>query len=835
MYKNYLKIAWRNAVRQKQFSILNLLGLTIGVGTCLVIGLYIHSELTYDTFHKNSDRIYRINQSNIWGDFNDLAASTGPNVATAIKEDIPEFEEVTRLMGIGSQTIRYGNSESTSNFFKENFFAAAEPNFLDIFSFEMLQGDAKTALNEPMSILMTQETATRYFGENDPIDKVVEIKEYDGSWRSYTVKGVFKDIPAKSHLQFDALISMNSYQAQLDRDGWKWIWTTFSTYGLLHKDASSNLLAKKLQALPKKWAPPTTERIFNQTFTEFTKGNTWLLVAQPLKEIYKSGLPLNHSFGPTGNPSFITIFGAIGILVLVLSCINFMNLSTARSSKRAREIGVRKVLGSGRTALIKQFIIESVLFTLLSTILAIGVVYLSLGIFNTVAETDISLVSYLNSPLFYGIIFLFVLLLGGIAGSYPAFYLSSFKPVETLKGKLSVGSKGKNIRNGLIVFQFTISIALIICAFFVHKQLVYASTLDVGFAKNNILQIHNIEELGFDTEALKTKLKENPAFLNVGKSFGVPPNIWSGDRYKTLKENEVFQFKNIRADEDYLDVLGLELVAGRNFDSSRPNDKYKVILNEEAVKMVGWGNLDSFAANSPTGKIIALASGGEDEFEVLGVVKNFNFNSVKQHIDPLIIIHHQNNTVWDYGGGQSYYSLRLNAEMIQNTQQLQSVVESVKSAIVEIDPSVPFEYSFLDQDFENTFQLEQRMGTVLNFFTLMAMIIACLGLFGLAVFSAEQRIQELGIRKVLGAKVSELVLLFSTEFMKLIGIAILIASPLAYILITSWLSDFAYKTPITFWVFLLAGLSAFVITILTVSLQAVKAARANPIKSLRTE
>ncbi len=836
MIKNYFKIAWRNALRQKQFSILNIIGLSIGIATCFIIGFYVHSELSYDMFHEKGDRIYRVNQPDIWGDWEEQVSSTGPNVAIALREDVPEFEEVTRILNTGAQILRV-QDDVESNVYNEEFYYAAEENFFDIFSFPWLKGNKATALSQPMSMILSEEKAKIYFGNNDPIGKTVEVKDWQGHWQTYTVKGVIENIPYKSHLQFDVLVSLSSFSDQMKRDGWKWIWTAFGTYALVKEGADIATLTDKLQAIPPKWAPPTTERIFNQTFEEFTKGYPWKLDLQPLEEIYRSGSPDFHTFGPTGNPMYVKIFGAIGILVLILSSINFMNLSTARSSKRAKEIGVRKVLGSQKTALIKQFILESTLFVFLGTFIALLLVQLSLGVFNTIANTELELLTYLSNPLFLVIVGVFILMLGIISGSYPAFYLSAFRPAETLKGKISSRFKGKGVRNSLVIFQFTISIALVICTLFVQKQLKYTSSLDIGFNRDHILQIHNIEQLGFDTESLKTKLKSNPAFDKVGKSFGLPPNIWTGDRYKTTEGNsDVVQLRNVRTEEDYLDLLGVEFVAGRNFDTSaRPNDKYKVILNEEAVKKLGWGIKDNYENESPIGKIVALASGDEDEFEVIGVVKDFNFNSVRQEIGPLVIIHHQNDKVWDYGAGLSYYSMRLHQESFTNASDVQEVITSVQEEIAQIDPSFPFEYSFMDQDFENTFVTEQQMGLVLNIFTVMALIIACLGLFGLAAFTAEQRVKELGIRKVLGAKMSELVILFTSEFAKLIIISIAIAIPIAYFLVDDWLTNFAYRTSIDLWVFALAAVFALAITVLTVSFQALKSALVNPVESLRAE
>lgn len=839
MLRNMFKIAYRNAIRQRQFTILNILGLTIGVATCIIIGLYVYDESSYDQFHAKGDRIYRVNQPNIWGDWTEQISTTGPNVATALKEEIPEFEQVTRLMSLGAQTVSSGTRSENASVFKEQRFYGAEENFFDVFSFDLLVGDKETALSSPMNMLLTFETGKRYFGKDfspeETIGKTVEIKDWDGTWATYTVTGILANLPTKSHIQLDVLVSVSSFSEMMEMHGWKWIWNTFSTYTLVTEGADIDALIAKMQTLPSKWAAPTTTQIFNQTVEEFTGGHPWKLNLQPLDQLYLAGSPSN-AVGPTGNPQFVKIFGAIGLLVLILSAINFMNLSTARSTSRAKEVGIRKVLGSERKALLYQFIFESVLFVLAGTIAAFVMVYLALDSFNELANKNIELLPHLSSPIFYGIIGLFVLILGVLAGSYPAFYLSSFRPIETLKGKLSAGFKGKGIRNGLVIFQFTISIALIVCTFFVQKQLAYTSTMDVGFMKDNILQVHNIEQMGFDTRELKVRLEANPAFTKVGKSFGLPPRVFSGDRYKTPgAESDVFQLRNLRTEGDYLDLLALDFIAGRNFDSSRPNDKYKVILNEEATKILGWGGQEGYSADSPVGKKLALASGDEDEFQVLGVVKNFNFTSLKQEILPLVIIHHENDKVWDYGRGLSYYSMRFSPEKVKSSEDLQLLIENIQDEMAQVDASVPFEYSFMDQDFENTFRSEQRMGKILNLFTFMALVIACLGLFGLAAFSAEQRTKELGIRKVLGAKVSALVLTFSAEFTKLILIAILIASPIAYFLVDTWLQDFAYRTPIDLWVFVVATIAALLIAVLTISFQSVRAANRNPVETLKDE
>ncbi|MDN5202456.1 ABC transporter permease [Fulvivirgaceae bacterium BMA10] len=839
MIRSMFKIAWLSAIRQKQFTVLNILGLTLGIATSLIIGLYIHHETTYDSFHTYETRIYRINQSSIWYDWNDQYASTGPNVAVALREDVPEFEEVTRILkiaGQGGQTIRHRSNQKKNKLFIEQRYFAAEENFFNIFSFEFLQGDPKTALKAPSGMVITEETAKRYFGQEEVMGKTLEVKQGDGSWKTFTISGILANVPKRSHLQFDILVSLNSIKERLQEHEWRWVWTAFSTYGLVKEGTDIQTLTEKIQSIPPKWAATTTKRIFNQTFDEFTAGKPWRLYLQPLREIYLSETPDQHYFGPTGSPQFVQIFGAIGVLVLVLSCINFMNLSTARSSNRAKEVGIRKVMGSERKTLIKQFIFESILFVGAGTLCAVLLVQFSLKGFNALAEKQLTLMPYLTDPIFLGIIGSFVLLLGFVSGSYPALYLSSFKPIQVLKGKMSAGFKGKGIRNSLVIFQFTISIALIICSFFVQKQLTYTSSLDLGIDKDNILQIHHIEQLGFDTEIIKTKLAANPAFSQIGKSFAIPPNIWDGERYRASgPESPVVDISNFRAEGDYLNLLGAEFVAGRNFDPERINDKYGVILNEEAVKVLGWGTRETYDTNSPIGKFVIQAFDNEEKMEVIGVVKDFNFNSVKEKIGPLMVIHHQNDLWYNYGRGRSYLSLQLNSEVVKNTSDLQSVLDQVRDEIRQIDPSVPFSYSFMDQEFESTFRSEQRMGTILNLFTAMAVIIACLGLFGLAAFSAEQRMKELGIRKVLGAGTSALLVLFSSEFTRLIFIAILLASPMAYFLVDTWLTNFAYRTPIDLWVFMLAAFSALVIALVAIGYQSLKAACQNPVEILKDE
>ncbi|HCX24740.1 MAG TPA: hypothetical protein DHN29_22690 [Cytophagales bacterium] len=832
MFKNMMTLAWRNALRQKQFTLINLFGLTLGIAACLMISLYVYDELNYDKFHTKADRIYRVNQPSIWGDWDEMIASTGPNVATALREEVPEFEEVTRVMQVGSLVVTPNQKQTI---FKEDRIFGAEENFFKLFDFTLLHGSAETAFSQPNSIVLTEETAKRYFGDEVDftglMDQSIEVKEWDGNWKPFKIVGILKDISEQSHLQFDMLASMSSYQGQMDNHGWKWIWNIFGTYVLVKPNVDVAQLEERIQDLPAKWAAPTTERIFNQTVEEFTKGHPWTLELQSLGTVYSDGSPVDHGLGPTGNPLFIKIFTAIGVLVLLLSAINFMNLSTARSTGRAKEVGVRKVLGSARSILVNQFILESIMYVALATLLGIGLVFLSVDWFNSLTFKEMDLVGLLSQPTVITALAAFILIVGGLAGFYPAMVISAFKPVQALKGHSGHAIGGKWVRNGLVVFQFTVSIALIICAAFVQKQLTYVSNLDLGMDKENVLQIHNIEQFGFETGQLKSKLESLPAFTKVGKSFGLPPNILSGDRYMADEvQSEVVQMRNVRLEGDYLNLLDVEFVEGRNYDSSRPADKDKVIINESAVKVLGWSGEDEIL-----GKKIALASGDEDKFEVIGVVKDFNINSAKSVINPLVIIHQDNDQVWDYGLGLSYFSLKLDETKVKSSGELMAAIQQVEKILAETDATVPFEYSFMDQEFDKTFLFEQRMGVVLSVFTALALVIGCLGLFGLAAFAADRRVKELGIRKVLGASIAELWVSFSSEFSMLLIIAVLIAIPFSWYCVDQWLTNFAFRTPIDWWVFGIAIIGAFLLAIATITYQSLKVAYKNPVESLRDE
>lgn len=834
MLSNMFKVAWRNSLRNRQFTLLNILGLSIGITASFLIGLYVLDETSFDNFHQHKERIYRINQSSIWGNWEEQMSGTGPNVAIALRSDIPEFEQVTKILPTEPFAVaNRNNSKAVTSFLQDNLLVAEE-NFFDVFSFQMLQGDPSTALSEPYKVVLTEQIAFKYFGEENALGKTLHLKgtilegadNKQEEWQPYEVSAVVKDIPNNSHIQFDMLTSSRSYQEIKSAES-TWVWTAFINYALIKEGTDLSALKSKLNNIPPKWAKNTLQRVFGQTFAELEEdGKAWRLYLQPITDIYLNA-DVSNQLGVVGSIKYLTIFSTVGLIILILSCINFMNLATARSSNRAKEVGIRKVLGSQRKWLMRQFIFESFLYTLVSTIIAIVAAELSLNIFNEIAEKQLSLYAYLTDLKFICILLGFTIVLGFVAGIYPAFYLSSFKPAEILKGKTSKGIKGKNVRNALVIFQFTASIALIISTLFVHKQLNFTVNFDVGYEREHVLQLHNIERLGSQIDAIKNSLASNPAVTIIGQSHEVPPNILRGDiiNLEDVLQTEI-SVKRMKSDGDYLSLLDLNWLEGRNFNKTNPSDKQSgVILNAAAVKALGI--IDE---EGPIGKFITR---GSHKFEIIGVVEDFHYNNLKNRVLPLIIYHIDNPFLPDSGTSPSFLSVRLNHESVRSGKDIKFLIEGIQSDINQLDGSFPFEYSFMDQSFDYSFRNEQKVSQVLNIFTAMALVIACLGLFGLAAFSAEQRTKELCIRKVLGAKSLHLVVLFSSEFTKLIIVSLLIATPLAYYFVQIWLSDFAYRTPINIWVFALAGISALVFSWGTVGFQSLKSAQTNPIEGLK--
>ena len=807
MLTNYIKIAWRNLVRNKAFSAINIVGLALGLATCLLIMLFVLDELSYDRFNEKADRIVRVVFRGSTGGGKMNEAHVMPPVGPTLKADYPEVEEATRLRIGGSPFVTYGDKT-----FRDETIAHVDSNFFQVFTLPFIQGNSKTALIQPNTAVITQELAHTYFGTEDAIGKVLTIK----SWNAvYTITGVIEKVPVNSHFHFDLFTSMASLP---DAKAPSWMTSEFYTYLVLPKGYDYRQLEAKLPQAVDKYMGPQLQTAFGMTIAQFRKkGNDIGLFLQPLTDIHLHST-FAYDLTPPGSIQYIYIFGAIALIMLLIACINFMNLSTAGASKRAKEVGIRKVLGSVRQSLTSQFLIESLLLTAIALVLAIGLVYVVLPLFNQLAGKELTL-NFATTPwLLPGLLALGVLV-GILAGSYPAFFLSSFKPVVVLKGvKFTGDRKSIGLRSGLVVVQFFISITLMIGTTVVYRQLNYIQNKKLGYDKEQVLVLPETWLLDRKEEVFRNQIIQDSRVVNISTSGYLPAGPSNNNNFMVYPETNSTQLvKTLRYDVDYnyIPVLGMQMAAGRNFSKAYGTDSSGVILNETAAKTFGWSN------NALGHTITNTDNDGKSRtYRVIGIVNDFHFKSLHERISPLVMVLGQNTGT---------------VIMKVKTKDIAGLLASLKQQWNQLTADAPFTYSFLDQRFNDTYLAEQKTGRILGIFAGLTIFVACLGLFGLATFTAEQRTKEIGVRKVLGASVSSIVGLLSRDFLKLVAIAIVLASPVAWYLMNRWLQDFAYRIDLTWWVFGLVGLLAVGIALLTVSFQSIKAALMNPVKSLRSE
>jgi putative ABC transport system permease protein len=805
MIKNYLKIAFRNLSRNKIFSGINIFGLSVGIATCLLIMLYIQNELSYDQFNEKADRIVRVVfRGSVQGQ-KMKEANVMPPTAQTLKKDYPEVLEATRLRTAGRPRITYGNKT-----LKESAFAYADSNFLQVFTLPLIKGDARTALLQPNTVIVTENFAQKYFGKEDPIGKVLVLKDWNNSFK---ITGLMRNIPANSHFHFDLFASMASLpESRLD----SWMSSEYYTYLVLPAGYDYKKLEAKLPQVAEKYMSPQLEKAMGMNLAQFRqKGNDIGLFLQPLKDIHLRS-DLNFELEPVGDIRYVYIFSAVALFMLFIACINFMNLSTAGASKRAREVGIRKVLGSLKHQLVRQFLTESIILTFIALLLSLSLIYWVLPFFNHFSGKNLSLNLLGNPWVLPGLVFI-LLFTGLLAGSYPAFFLSSFKPVSVLKGKFSSGKNSASLRSGLVVFQFFISIVLIVGTTIVYKQLAYIQNKKLGYDKEQVLVVEESYWLGKNQDAYKNKLLQDTRVASLTGSGYLPAGYSYSNNFILYPENKTDQLvKTMKFDVDYtyLQTFGMQLAEGRNFSRDFGTDSTGLIINEEAARTFGW-------ENNAVGHHLTLPDndGKKITFHVIGVVKDFHFKSLHERISPLVMVLARN---FD------------NIIVKTKTRDVSGLLASMKKEWEKM-AEAPFVYSFLDERVNNTYQAEQKMGMILGIFAGLTIFVACLGLFGLATFTAEQRTKEIGIRKVLGATVSSIVSLLSKDFLKLVFIAFVIAAPVAWFMMNQWLQDFAYRINISGWVFMLAALLAISITLLTVGFRAVRAAGANPVSSLRSE
>jgi putative ABC transport system permease protein len=803
MFINYLKIAFRNLKKNKGYSFINISGLAVGIACCIVILLFIQNEFSYDKYNKNYDRIYRVRlDAKISNNELNTAESCAPCGPTFVQE-IPEVENFTRIRNFGFPVMRYKDKA-----FSEEKFFWVDSTFFDVFTVHFIEGNPKTALSQPNSVVITESTARKYFGNEDPMGKMLN----SDNRRDYLVTGVIDDFPVNSSFHFDFLASLSSYQVQNDH---MWLSNNYYTFILVREGVNATELEKKIQEVSKAYIGPQLIKIVGATYDQMIKGGSrYNYVIQPLSDIHlKSNL--SNEIEPTSDILYVYIFSIIAFAILLIACINFTNLSTARSSSRAKEVGIRKTLGSNQALLIRQFLTETVLMSFLAMLFALLLVELFLPTFNLISNKHLFLHIFSN---YYSIplLILFVLFVGFVAGTYPAFVLSSLMPVKVLRGNLQKSSNKSLLRNFLVILQFSISIFLIVGTFIIQGQLNYIQNKKLGFNRNQILIIKKTDDIGKYINSFKNDISQLGNITDVSNSTTIPGGNFGDTAIKRegAGPDEVHDIKLLFTDYDFISTYQIKMKEGRYFSRDYGNDTSAIVINEEAVKTMGLKN--------PVGKYL-VRIGDNRKYKIIGVTNNFNFESLHQKIDPLIFGLFR---TMDFG---KFVSVRF---MPKNAK---STVESISSIWHKYVGNQAFEYSFFNDDFARLYTSEQRTGSIFSVFSVLAIFIACLGLLGLAAYTAEQRTKEIGIRKVLGASVSEIIFMLTKEFTKWVLIANIIAWPIAYFFMNEWLENFAYRISLSIWVFVLAGISALLIAVLTVSYQAVKAALANPVESLRYE
>ena len=795
MLKNYLTIALRNIKKSKVYSFLNICGLAIGMAVFILIFLYLRYELSFDQWHENSDRIYRVVQrqfGNMYLGSDRFAVTPGP-LAAALMEDFPEVECATRIDNFPEAPFSYNEKH-----FVEKSGLWADPNFFKVFSIDLTLGDPETALSEPYSILFSESQAKKYFDDTDPIGKTVHYNnEHD-----MIVTGVFKDFPKNSHFSGDIILPLDAQVEFSNRNLDTWGSNSYFTYLLLNEGSDPEALEDKLPSLIKK----------------YSKGKGWddaQHYLQPLTRIHLYS-NINFEIAPNSDIKFIYLFSSIAFLILIIACINYINLSTARSAKRSKEVGLRKVVGAQRNQLFRQFFGESTLITFMALLLTFGLIALSLPAFNRFVERDITFNPLNNPGLLLGILITFTLV-ALLAGGYPAAYISRFRPLSALKSSSDRGRKSVFFRNTLVVFQFVISILLILSTVVVSSQLRFIQNREMGYNREHIVVLRPRDaNLRNQIEVFKAELKSSRDILNVSTSTSLPNHIRSSTsaQWPGKPDDVEIPIYTGESDFDFVDVFELKIALGRNFSREYSSDANGAFLiNESAAKAIGWEN--------PLGKEFSRWGNEKPAGQIVGVLKDFHMHSLHQEIEPLYIFLRPAN--------YSYLSIKIRSENIPGT--LSFIEETFKI----FSPTYPFEYSFFDEVFDRAYKAEQKIGRLFNTFSLLTIFIACLGLFGLASFTAETRTKEIGIRKVLGASVPNIIQLLNQEYVKKVILAAVVAWPLGFYAMSKWLENFHYRIKLGIVPFLAAGLIALAIVLITVSVQTFRAATANPAESIHYE
>ena len=800
MLTNYIKVAFRNILKKKYYSFLNLLGLSIGITAVVLIIIYVQDELSYDHFHPNVQNKSVVALNGKIGNQEVTGVFTPPPMAHAAVEEIPGIINTTRTSSLSNLVIRYEDRAFT----EQNVFWA-DSNFYDFFGYRLLKGDPQTALRGPNQAVITESIARKYFGNETAIGKTLIV---GNDKTSYQVTGVNADPPHNSHFRFNILLSFSSTEYSRQTE---WLNNSLNTYVEKAPGAEDSQIQAGFEGLIDKYVGPEIERFAGMSLEQMREqGGKYGYFTIPITDLHLNAPNVQTSFEPPGDMTYVYIFSAVGIFLVVIACVNFMNLSTASAAGRAKEVGLRKTLGSDRRSMMIQFLIESICYVVLATVFSFILLYLILPWFNQLAGKELTLAIF-TEPWFLASLLGLVIAIGFLAGSYPAFYLTAFNPVEVLKGKISRGAKSGGFRRTLVVGQFFISISLIACTLLVNQQLRFMQNKNLGFNKEQSLVLTNTSRLGTNQEPFKEALMSDSRVMAASYSNFTIPGTNNVTVFQRPDRDNDYLMAMYYADYEHRDALEFQLKEGRYFSRDFPTDTSGIVINEAAAR--------EMSLEDPIGKEIFYPA-EQRTYRVLGVIENFNFESLRNEIMPLALL----------------LTETANEMIVRfSSDDPREAVAAVESIWDSYAGGEPVDYTFLDSDFDQLFRQEQRLGYVFTAFTIIAIIIACLGLLGLSAYMTEQRKQEIGIRKVLGASTASIVGMLSSEFLKLTGIAFLLAVPVAWYVIQSWLQNFAYRIDIGIMVFILTAAATAVVVLFTISWQTLKAAFMNPVESIKTE
>jgi putative ABC transport system permease protein len=810
MLRSYFKITYRNILKNKGYSFINIFGLSVGIACCILMFNYVRFEFSYDNFHPDLERTFRVDQKLPWS-YGGMNGSTAPPVAQAMKTNYPEVEDAMRINTPGDFIVRYSAQSNRVIAFNENHVLAADSNFFSFIGFRLKEGNPRTALAQANQVVISEETAKRLFGDEQALGKILQLGD---NRIAIEVTGVTEHQPENSHFHFDYLLSMETIPAVKNRD-WSWVWTQMVTYVRLRQGADPVAMQRKLVNFAEKVIKPAVEQR-GGNFSESVKKGSWDFYLRPMREIYlKSG---DNRIGPVGNYKYVNTFGVVGIFVLLIATINFVNLSTARAAKRAKEVGVKKTLGAYKNSLVYQFQIESMLLTVSSTVAAVILAEGLRLVIAKIAGVQIPFTIW-GDPTLLWMLPLLALGIGFLAGLYPSFYLTSFLPAQVLKGRIASGMGNLTLRNILVIVQFTISIALIAGTFIVFQQLKFVSSANLGFEKENVLLIKYAEKLGTHLEAFRDEVETYPGVTQAGIAMEVPGGgTWEDGIVREGTDINV-GIAFVKIDENYFKTMGFKLVAGRAFEKQRPSDRNAVILNEVAINLLGW------TPDEALGQYLVYPGNENSRHEIIGVMKDSHYQSLHQRITPLLF----NKIESDIWGGWRVLTIKF------KTADIAGLIARINSNWKKILNDTPMDYAFLDQNLAAQYQQEQRLGGLFGIFSGLSILIAVIGLVGLVAYSAEVRKKEIGVRKVFGASVSRIMLMMNSQYIRLLLIALIIATPLSWWALTQWLNSFAYRIKISPLTFVAAGVAELLLAFASVGYLSLRAATSNPSQVLKEE